>query len=385
MPPLRIPTWLRLLGLLAVVPSAILAARLVWEQTVLTWRVGSVMIGWSWGHGPEVVFFLSPVGLLLWIVVLVVTVVVGAISRRKLARSVWFDLAVAGVIAGLLLVPYQTWQWLFASRVAKSPGVGYVMVTAGFSGNQRLIEALVANGVAIDIRDRSGSTALHTAAAGNHVELLDYLLKRGLPIDAVDRSGDSALERAHAAGAQEAVAFLTARGGHRITGTEEQRWTAAVAIAREASEMQVRPSSPVAPLQAGVPPPTPPADRWKALVDIRLASPLPASEMDALRAAIATRYEGMSGDGAVVRHTPDTSAIEGTALLDTMLHCSTCPQVPFGFALKDWTEFKSRILAGDRLIYFRNNNARWQVHGGVEGFAIIRGSQVVATFVIRQN
>ena len=131
------------------------------------------------------------------------------------------------------MIPYHTWQLLFAARVAHAPRVGGILTAAGSSGNQRLIEALNAHGVPVDARDIYGQTAVHTAAAGNHVELVGYLLQRGVPIDAVDRWGDSALEKAYNWKAEKAIAFLIARGGHRLRGDAEQRQKATEEFVRE--------------------------------------------------------------------------------------------------------------------------------------------------------
>jgi hypothetical protein len=48
----RLPQWLRISGVLVFMGSAILAARLIWEQTVWTWERGPQMVGFSLAHGP---------------------------------------------------------------------------------------------------------------------------------------------------------------------------------------------------------------------------------------------------------------------------------------------------------------------------------------------
>jgi Ankyrin repeats (3 copies) len=225
--------WVRALGAIAVIATALLAARLVWEQTWLTWSHGPQMVGFSLAHGDYAPLLASPFFLLLWLVVLVGVVVVGLVRKRRISRAVWLDVGTAAAVLGLLLVPYRTWQWLFVGRLAASPKAGAFMVDAAAEGDLRLVQALASHGVSIDISNRQGKTGLHAAALANRVQVLEFLVGRGAAIDALDRYGDSPLEVALSNEAAEAARFLEARGAHRIRGSDVQREKAASEIVRE--------------------------------------------------------------------------------------------------------------------------------------------------------
>jgi hypothetical protein len=230
--PVRIPIWVRAAGWLTTIVAAGVTAELVWEQTKLTWRAGPQMVGFGLMHNyPQ--YFVAMPGLFLWVLILIGVVAFALIRRRTMTTSLWIDLAAAGLVVAVGMIPYQTWQLWFADRIAAAPQTGYFITAAGCSGNRRLIEALVAHGVRIDARDYAGNTALHTAAACNRVELIDYLLQQGVPIDAVDRYGDSALERAYERPGNKAAKVLEARGARRIRGTPEQRDKAIQEMVRE--------------------------------------------------------------------------------------------------------------------------------------------------------
>jgi hypothetical protein len=91
----------------------------------------------------------------------------------------------------------------------------------------------------------------------------------------------------------------------------------------------------------------------------------------------------MSGAGALVGLAPVVSAIEAASLEDAKKNRG-CPQIPFG-SREDWIAFTTDIVAGDRVVYFRNSDERWRVHGGVEGYAIVRSGKVIRSFLLAMN
>jgi hypothetical protein len=219
----RMPIWVRGLGFLSMFAGAALCGRLVWEQTALTWRRGPQMVGFSLAHGYAAPLLLAAPALLLWTGILVVLVVVAVVTRRRVARAVWFDLLVSCGVIGIAFVPYGTWQSVFAGRLARGPYVGEFMTYAAATGDLRTVKALLAQGASVDVTDREGKTGLHGAAVGNKVLVLEYLLSRGASIDAINRFGDSPLAGAVEAKSGDAAAYLARRGGHDIRGTEAQR------------------------------------------------------------------------------------------------------------------------------------------------------------------
>src|SRR5881396_1764582 len=147
----RLPSWLRLMGGATLIANAVLAGRLVWEQTYLTWYSGPQMVGFSLAHGYGAVLLLSPVFLLLWIAITSVTIVRGVVLRRRLALATWIDIGGALMVVAVLLVPYGTWQWLFVDRLLTGPHVGEFMTYAAATGDLRTVKALLSRGVDVDV------------------------------------------------------------------------------------------------------------------------------------------------------------------------------------------------------------------------------------------
>ncbi len=81
------------------------------------------------------------------------------------------------------------------------------------SGHQPdIIDYLLARGIAIDVKDGSGRTALHYGAADGGLALMRFLLDAGAPVDAQSNDGETALYDAAEAGQSDPVRLLLDAG-----------------------------------------------------------------------------------------------------------------------------------------------------------------------------
>src|SRR5262245_32990809 len=175
---MRLPWWLRVSGYLCVISAGFLCGRLVWEQTYLTWRLGPQMVGFSLAHGGGALLLFSPALLILWFLLVVVTVVWALATKRRIARSTWFDLGLATLVGAILIVPYGAWQRLFVDRLVAGPYAGEFMTYAAATGDLRMVQALLAHGASVDVTNRAGQTGLHAAAVANQVGALALLVSK---------------------------------------------------------------------------------------------------------------------------------------------------------------------------------------------------------------
>jgi hypothetical protein len=281
--PLRLPAGLWVWGVAALVGSAVIAAKLVWEQTVATWELGPVMVGWTLMHSAGVlllpfalllfawvpalaafvvwrsrrerrgsdrvlaglalvaavlVAFVIPAGLVVvWLLSVVLLIAWPLSGGRRIPASAWIMAGLCGALIAVLAVPYGLWQLFFVERLARGPHAAEFLVQAAATGDLRLVEALLSRGVPVNARDREGRTALHGAAFGGDTGVLEHLLAKGADIDTLDRYGDSPLGRIEAG---PAATLLTARGAKSIRGDEAQRRKATEEIVRESSERMER-------------------------------------------------------------------------------------------------------------------------------------------------
>jgi hypothetical protein len=230
------PAVLLTIGIFPIFFTALLAARIVWEETLLTWHEGPQMVGFSLAHGAGAVLLLAPLLLILWLLAAIIRLVLYFIKKRKISAVTWATFTVAILILVLLVIPPNFWQWQFAGTFAKSPHAGELLNYAAVQRQVRTTRRLVSKGVPVTATDRYGNTPLHSAAASGSVDLLQFFSSRGADLNALNLYGDSPLERAMENHQAQAAQFLKSLGAKRITGSPEQRERATEMIVRRQIE-----------------------------------------------------------------------------------------------------------------------------------------------------
>jgi hypothetical protein len=151
-------------------------ARVVCEQTLVTWAHGVQMMEWS---PPR--FGLDWIGaccVILGILWVLTVVVLSVIRRERISTTNRWSIALILVCSGLWLVPYEEWKLLWvrahgAQHIPKSWAV-----RAAALGESRLLNYLLSNGVDVNTRTSSGQP-LGAAAAAGRIAAARLLLARG--------------------------------------------------------------------------------------------------------------------------------------------------------------------------------------------------------------
>jgi hypothetical protein len=124
------------------------------------------MIGFALVHSsPMALLVLTPPLAYLWICVLFVGLVRRVVRRRPVPRTIFLDLAVAVFIVGVLWIPYGTWQWLFAGRLAKSPYAAESLTRASCRGDLWTVKACLRRGPCEQTRATRGSDSPSSCGA----------------------------------------------------------------------------------------------------------------------------------------------------------------------------------------------------------------------------
>jgi hypothetical protein len=221
------------LGACFILFAAILAARITWEETLLTLHEGPQMVGFSLAHGSAAILLIAPLMLALWLVVTLVIMTLSLVRKRHLSKPFWSTLAAALLVLGVLSIPGEFWQWMFAGTFAKSTHAADLMTYDAAEGCTRTVRAYLAHGVPLESRNYEGSTAAFTAAAGDSLPVLQLLASKGADLSAINSYGDSPLEVAVEHKNDAVAAFLREHGAKQIQGTPEQRQAATEAIVRK--------------------------------------------------------------------------------------------------------------------------------------------------------
>jgi hypothetical protein len=232
-PAVRVSWRLLAMGFVPLIGTALLAGRLIWEQTALTWKQGPQMVGFSLAHGAGGILLLAPFLLAFWAVIALVLIVINLAKKRRTDTPTCVAFGLAALLLGLLSVPSGVWQRLFIRQMASSPHAGNLLIYAAYDRDFRTVKAMLSHGVSIRATDdHEWRTALHAAAIAGDLRTIQFLVSNGAEVNALDRSGDSPDELAASRGHQECVTFLQEHGGKRVRGDEAQH--------QKASEDEVR-------------------------------------------------------------------------------------------------------------------------------------------------
>jgi hypothetical protein len=161
--------------------TVLFTARVVCEQTLLTWTGGVRTMRFSPAQfGPDFFGLLCLILGILWALAVVVMSVAG---RQRISTANRWLIALLLVCCGLWLVPYEEWKLL----MVRAHGVEHTpknwIVRAAASGEIRLLNFLLANGLDVNTRTRSGRTPLGAAAAAGQIDAARLLIARGARLE----------------------------------------------------------------------------------------------------------------------------------------------------------------------------------------------------------
>jgi hypothetical protein len=184
--PTPFPFGLTIFGGVSLAVVAPFTLRYVYEQTILTWRGGWQMVGYSLAHLHPGLMLLGIAGviaahifLLVWLVVFITRKIHGQTTPRATAA---IAIAVAAVTA-LLYVPYAGWMLLVVEVGGPGPNGNSYLSFAAAEHHPRLAKILIDKGIAVDA-PYAEHTALNGACVVKDVRMARYLISRGANVDA---------------------------------------------------------------------------------------------------------------------------------------------------------------------------------------------------------
>ena len=109
------------------------------------------------------------------------------VRRKKFrGRTTWQPLLMVSVLVMILCTPF--------SGIGATKTVNKAFLDAAFSGDTKAVEALLAEGADVNVKDGIGFTALFGAARSGHTETVKLLLAKGAdPNVKLPTSGTTAL------------------------------------------------------------------------------------------------------------------------------------------------------------------------------------------------
>ena len=179
------PRWIRIAVVAALPGTAAFVLRLLYEQTVMTWRQGEQMVGFAMSHA-YIVFFLPMIlsFALAHVALAFVLSVTFARWLRRLPTPKWNWLSIVAVLVcfGLVYVPYDLWMTTTIKLAGPGPhGTSFLMLAAA-DGRLPLAKVLIAKGVSPNTT-AGGSTALDVACSSRNLDVASFLLQQGAEIN----------------------------------------------------------------------------------------------------------------------------------------------------------------------------------------------------------
>jgi ankyrin repeat protein len=111
-------------------------------------------------------------------------------------------------------IPYTPLQLVFAlaSDIKTMSSPGARLIGAASDGDKKAIQALLKEGIDVNVRDWDELTALIPAASAGQLEICKLLVKEGIDVNAKDKDGITALMEASIMGHTKIVTFLLDNG-----------------------------------------------------------------------------------------------------------------------------------------------------------------------------
>jgi hypothetical protein len=168
-------------GLVLVSATAVLTARVVYEQTLVTWMRGEPWVGVAESH--SIVDLIGMLCVLLAAVWALLVVILAAFNQLRFSAAEWTLMAVLVVCCGLWTVPSDSWQLLMARSHDTGQAPKKWVVSAAAKGDILLLGYLLTHGVDVNTRAQYGESPLGAAAAGGQMEAARMLIARGARLD----------------------------------------------------------------------------------------------------------------------------------------------------------------------------------------------------------
>ncbi|MBI5619107.1 MAG: ankyrin repeat domain-containing protein [Gammaproteobacteria bacterium] len=217
----RMPKYYVLAGLPLAALSAILAGRLIWEETVVTRELGPQQVALSiLQSGLGSVLYVALYGGLLWLAVYLVA----ALAYRTPGGRTGVVVVLVYLAAwGVVRTPYGYWLRHDAAIHARGAHAAEFALYAAATGDAATLAALLDHGVALDARTKDGATPLHAAAAAGEMKAVELLVARGANVNAANVNGDPPIAHAAAAKHDAVVRYLAAHGAKPAEPSAELR------------------------------------------------------------------------------------------------------------------------------------------------------------------
>ena len=184
---LPLPIRMQVFGWAALVGALAWDLRLIYEQTILTWRNGPQMLGFAMAHlhpGLLIVGVVSLIGAHVWLVWFLVLWIRRLRRGNRMRQVAWVQLGLITLVTAIPYIPYSLWQIATLELAGPGSNAGAQLAIAATGDQRLLVRQLLRHGVSIEGSTKWGGTALNMACQAEELEMARYLIAKGAKIDA---------------------------------------------------------------------------------------------------------------------------------------------------------------------------------------------------------
>jgi hypothetical protein len=168
-------------GVVLVSATAVFTARVVCEETLVSWVRGPQWGDFSPSH--SIVDFIGLLCALLTLIWALIVVILASVDRSRLSAAELTLVGVLVVCCGLRVVTCEDWQLLTVRLHGASHVPRTWVVSAAANGESRLLDYLLAHGVDVNTQTQYGESLLGAAAAAGQLEVARMLIARGARLE----------------------------------------------------------------------------------------------------------------------------------------------------------------------------------------------------------
>jgi hypothetical protein len=206
------PAW-TLAGYVFFLPVLLLGLRILYEETILTWKSGPQMVGFALMHIHPGLAILGMLGFVLGAFWVMASLVLILWRRRRPGLVAFVPLIGISALSLLASVPYDMWEVVDVDLAGPGDSGVRFLADAAATGHEKAVGHLLGLGLDINSEDSGGRCVLSAAAVGGNVRMIQFALAHGAQINRHDHlAGETALMAAAEMGRANAVDYLLAKG-----------------------------------------------------------------------------------------------------------------------------------------------------------------------------
>lgn len=177
LPQERVSRWVGASGWILLTGVVVFLGAYIYEQTYLTWLLGPSDLPSAGSLLTMPLFLFGLVTTILSHLWLIAVLGVSFWRKQIPGTITWLAAGLLAITLPLAYLPFNVWDWLAVEILGPGLHAADYLSRAAGTGDERLVRALLSQGVDVNRYDSNGTTALHAAAGGRQEHMVQFLIR----------------------------------------------------------------------------------------------------------------------------------------------------------------------------------------------------------------